>query len=328
MRHLWLLVMTSLLTILIWVVADYSLSDTATLKVYLNPVPSGSADMLVTALRASEEPYEIQVSGKQTIISRLKSRDSLALNIPVSPRESGVYKLTLMEELRSNQNELSEVIVQNVNPPTMTIQVDHNIEVTMPILVQPGSLNYEGPIMIEPTEVLVTISELAYESLPPNERKVLLYPDEYLRTAPRGKHITDSVPLTKMVGDVGVQLDPDSVTLRFKLAEELREETLKSIPIKIEASLDLFNGYNVEVKGLSKGAPFTQPITIEGPSHIVGQLLAERTKIWGVITLSAEDKANPGQYRYLKPRFNLPEGVKLVGDTKPVEIRLVKKDNA
>ena len=328
MRHLWLLVMTSLLTILIWVVADYSLSDTATLKVYLNPVPSGSADMLVTAMRTSEGPYEILVTGKQTIISRLKSRDSLSLNIPVSLRESGVYKLTLVDELRSIQNEMSEVIVQSVNPPTMTIQVDHNIEVAMPILVQPGSLNYEGPIMIEPTEVMVTISELAYESLSPDKRKVLLYPDEYLRTAPRGKHITDSVPLTKMVGNVGVQLDPDSVTLRFKLAEELREESLKSIPIKIEASLDLFNGYNVEVKGLGKGAPFTQPITIKGPSHIVGQLLAERTKIWGVITLSAEDKANPGQYRYLKPRFNLPEGVKLVGDTKPVEIRLVKREGA
>ncbi len=321
MRKLWLIIMTSLLTILTWIVADYSLSDTATIQVQLTPVSGGGNDMRILPVGETEEPFKIQVTGRKTVIAQLKSRDSIAIRVPVSRRASGIYTLRLIDELQGHPGELDDVIVQSVSPPTLDILVDRNKTVMMPIQVQPGSLEYEGPVIAEPTEVAVTISELAYNELPPTDRRVLLYPDEHLRTAPRGKLLTTSVHLTEMVGDYSVSLEPDIVTLRFKLIEELQEETISAVPIKIEASLDMFNGYRVEVR--DAGAVLTRPVTVKGPTQAIEQLRAGQTRIWGVISLTADDKANPGRYRYLTPRFNLPEGVRLVEQPEPIEFRLV-----
>ena len=321
MQQLRLIGMTSLLTILIWVAADSSLSDSASLQVNITPSSGGGSDMRVEATGAYIESFDVQVSGRKATITLLKSREPLTVRVPVSSRGSGLYTLQLIDEVRNHAAELSEVFVQAVTPPTLDIQVDRDKVVTMPVQVLRGSLDYEGPLVVDPTEVEVTISELDYERLDRADRRVVLDPDEYLRTAPRGQLLSTGVPLTPIVGGFNVQLFPESVTVQFKLAEQLQEETLSAVPIKIESSLDIFNEYKVEVR--DAGTILTQPITIKGPIEEIERIRAGEIRIWGVISLTAADKADTGQYRYLTPRFNLPEGVELVTEIEPIEFRLV-----
>ena len=326
MQQLRLFGMTSLLTILVWVAADSSLSDSAALQVNITPFSGGGSDMRVAATGADIKPFDVQVSGRKATIALLKSREPLTVRLPVSSRGSGLYTLQLIDELRSHADELSEVFVQDVTPPTLDIRVDRDKVVTMPVQVLRGSLDYEGPLVVDPTEVEVTISELDYGRLDPADRRVVLDPDEYLRTAPRGQLLSTGVPLTPIVGGFSVQLFPESVTVQFKLAEQLQEETLSAVPIKIESSLDIFNEYNVEVR--DAGTILTQPITIKGPIEEIERIRADEIRIWGVISLTAADKADKGQYRYLTPRFNLPEQVELVTEVEPIEIRLVPRSGA
>ena len=49
--------------------------------------------------------------------------------------------------------------------------------------------------------------------------------------------------------------------------------------------------------------------------------------ILGVISLSAEYLSNPTNFRYSKPRFNLPGDVKVINDPAPLEIRLVPRSD-
>jgi hypothetical protein len=191
------------------------------------------------------------------------------------------------------------------------------------VVVLPGTLEYEVTPVVEPGEVRVTISERAYNELDPGARRIELDPDEHLRTAERGRLLSVPVPLTPLVSGVNVELNPDYVTLRAMLKERLQEASISAVPIKIEASLDIFNDYNVEVK--DAGAILTRPVTIRGPAEMIERIKAGDIRLRGVVSLTAADKADPGRFRYQTPRFILPEGVALVTDPEPIEFRLLEK---
>lgn len=320
-----LLGMTTLLSAMIWLLADYSLTDTAAVQVRIELPAPGPGRMRLTRVDPTLTIVEAQVSGKKAIISQLRAREPISVRLRISDRAAGRYHLNLLDEIKSQESELSNVFVQAINPETMEVNVDRDITRSMPIQIQSaGTLEYETPPRTEVSEVQVTMSELAYRELEakdPTALRVLLDPDEYLRTAPRGVLMTDIVPLKSVVGGYQVQLDPDSVILRFKLQERLKEMTLSAVPIKIEASLDLFNNYEVEVRGA--GPVLTQPITIKGPPEVIERVESGDIRIHGAIALTAADKADPGTYRYRTPRFILPEDVELVGEPADVELRLV-----
>lgn len=325
MQQFRLISMSAMLAILTWVVADQSLISTATLAVNITPIPGGGEDMRVAWVDAVREPFQVQVTGKKAIISSLKAREPLTVRLPISSRSPDEYVLRLVNELASlTAGDLADVIVQSVDPPTMTIQVDRDKVVTMPVSVRRGALDYDVAPVVDPAEVSVTISELAYNKLPAEDRRIIVEPDEYLRTATRGVVHTEPIPLVSMVDNVPVQLDPDTVNVRFKLAEQTRDLAISAVPIKFESSLDIFNEYQVEVR--DAGAVLTRPVTVRGRSEVIERLQAAgEVGFWGTISLTAADKANPNEYRYVTPRFNVPEGVQIVGDVEPVEFRLVPR---
>jgi hypothetical protein len=315
--------LTAALSFLIWIVADYSLSDTVELQLLLEPYPAAS-DMHVDVPDDVQPICEAVVTGKRAVVSTLKSRPQpLLVRVPVGSRTPGEHELNIKEALIAAEGELADIIVQDVNPPTLTIRVDRDKTVTMPVYVRPGTLEYDGPIVVDPTEVSVTMLELEYEQVPAAERRVVIDADEHLRTAPRGELRSVPVPLKGVVWGYSVRLDPEYVTMRFRLAEQLKEKTIPAVPIKIEASLDMFNGYRVDPRKPS--TILTQQITIRGRAEVVDRI-GDAVRVRGVISITSEDKADPDQYRYQKPQFNLPEGVELISDPEPIEFRLVQID--
>ncbi|HRX86927.1 MAG TPA: hypothetical protein P5572_18035 [Phycisphaerae bacterium] len=321
MEQVRLIGLTAALSFLIWIVADYSLSDTATLQLALEPFPA-SSETRVYVRDDSQRICEAVVTGKRALISTLQSQQKpLPVRVPVAIRTPGDHDLDIKEALMSAKGELGDIIVQDVDPPELPIRVDHDKVVTMPVFVRPGTLDYDGPIAVDPTEVEVTMSELDYAKLNPEDRRVVLDPDEYLRTAPRGEFQSRPVPLRSVVGGYSVQLNPDFVTVKFKLSEQLQEMTISAVPIKIEASLDIFNRYRVEVR--EPGTILTQPLTVKARSEVLERIRSDAVRIYGVISVTAADKAELDQYRYQKPQFNLPDGVELASDPEPIEFRLV-----
>jgi hypothetical protein len=325
MQQLRLIGLSSLLTILIWVVADNSLSETASLKVILKPVSGAGEAMRVALLDRAQSSFEVTVTGKKTAITGLKSREPLNLAIQVANRDSGDYTLYLLDELVENTEELSEVMVQGVDPPSMRIQVDWDITVKMPVFLQRGTLRYDF-LEVDPKEVDVKISELAYNALNPADRRVVLKIDDYLETAPRGKLASDSVPITPLIGDIPVTVSPGFVNIQYNLVEQLQELVLPAVPIKIEATPDIFNEFDFDVKEAT--ALLTQSIKIKGPPKPIERIRAGEIRISGQISLSPADKAEPGRFRYATPKFNLPEGVELVSDAEQIEFRLIPRKPA
>jgi len=323
MEQVRLIGLTAALSFLIWIVADYSLSDTVQLQLQIEPYAS-AREIHVDVPDDAQRVFEAVVTGKRAVIATLKSRQPLLVRVPVTNRSSGEHELNIKEALATAEGELAEIIVQDVNPRELPILVDRDMTVSLPVFVRPGTLDYDGPIVVDPTEVNVTVSELEYAQIPAADRRVVLDPDEYLRTARRGELQSQSVPLKSVVGGYGVQLDPDFVTVKFKLAEQLNEMTISAVPIIAQASLDIFNRFRVDVR--ESGAIVTRSIKIRGRNDVLERIRTNAVRVSGVINLTSADKADLDKYRYQKPQFNLPEGVELISDPEPIEFRLVPLD--
>ncbi|MCB9850859.1 MAG: hypothetical protein H6817_09165 [Phycisphaerales bacterium] len=328
MQQLRLVSLSAVLALLIWVVADYSLTDTAKLQLRLEP-NAASHDMRVIVDDLTLLNCEAVVTGKRAVVNALRVKQPILATISVGVRSSGNTQLDLVESLRHTSGDLAQVIVQEVDPPTLPVRVDRDKTVMMPLEVRPGSLEYEGPIVVKTTdtrvpisEVTVTISELEYEQLAPEDRRVVLNLDNLLGTSQRGVPSEDIVPLPNIVGGYTVHLNPDAVLIEYQLAEQLQEMTISAVPIKIEASPDIFNSYRVEVR--DAGTILTQPVTIRARAEVLDRVRNDDDyRITGVIELTAADKDTSGQYREFTPRFNLPPGVKLASAPEPIEFRLV-----
>ncbi|GJM25640.1 MAG: hypothetical protein DHS20C16_20550 [Phycisphaerae bacterium] len=326
MQQLRLIGMSSFISLLIWIVADVSMSETETIEVSISVKAVGIDDMHVEKVSPTEDAFAVKFTGAKSAIANLNRSGPLRVELPISERASGIYTLKLDSELSADAIRFPDVIVQDVKPPTMEIQVIRDKTETMKIKVVHGSLEYDTEPTVDPVEVSVKLSELDLENIPNESRIVILNADEHLRTAERGKLLEKVVPLVPIVNNFSVQLDPEYVTLRAQLKEQFRKETLPAVPIRIEASMDIFNAFDVEVR--DAGAILTQTITIKAPTEIIERILAGEKKVHGVISIAAEDKANPDEFRFATPRFSLPAGVSLVGEPELIEFRLVtrKKD--
>jgi hypothetical protein len=311
------------LAVLTWIVADQSLTDTMTIRVKVLPVAAGSADMRVTIAQERVEPFEVRITGKKAVLNPLKAREPITVRIPITDRPSGQDELRLAEEIEQHPGELSGVAVQDVTPPLLTILVDREKSVDLPVQLGRGALDYDGPVTVEPASAKVLMSELAYAKLAPEERRILINPDEFARTARRGALVSENVPIPAVLAGMPIKVTPDVAKIRFKLKDNLQEATLSAVPIKVEASLDVFNEYNVELR--DGAALLTQSITVKGRPEVLDRIRAGDLRVVGVVPLTAADRAFPGKFRYFTPRFNLPEGVELVGTPDPIEIRLVPR---
>ncbi|HNO76872.1 MAG TPA: hypothetical protein PKN33_02340 [Phycisphaerae bacterium] len=325
MQQLRLIGLSSFISLLIWVVADVSMSETETIKVWISAKAVGIDDMHVEKVSDDDTTFDVTFTGPKSAIASLRQSAPLRVEIPISPRASGVYTLKLDSELSADASRFPDVIVQEVKPPTMEVQVIRDKTVKMLIKVTHESLKYDTEPVVEPSEVSVKISELDLAQIPEDSRRVYLDADEHLRTAERGKMLEKVVPLRPEVADFPVQLDPEYVTLRARLKEDLREETLAAVPIRIEASMDIFNAFNVEVR--DAGAILTQTITIKAPIEVIERIHAKEDKVYGVISIGAEDKTNADEFRFVTPQFSFPPGVSLVGEPELIEFRLISRKN-
>ncbi len=325
MQQLRLIGMSSFISLLIWIVADVSMSEKETIKVWISVKAAGADDMHVEKTESNQSTFEVDFTGPKSAIAKLRQSAPLRVEIPITPRASGVYTLKLDSELSSDPNRFPDVIIQEVKPPTMEYRVIRDKTMTMPIEVVHSELEYDTEPIVEPSEVSVTLSEIDLEAIDPESRRIFLDADEHLRTAERGKLLEKVVPLRPVVEGFSVHLDPEYVTLRAQIKEQFRVETLPAVPIRIEASMDIFNAFDVEVR--DAGAILTQTINIKAPAEIIERIRAGESKVHGVISLGADDKTNPDEFRFVTPRFSLPTGVTLVGEPELIEFRLVSRKN-
>ncbi len=331
MAQIKLIAMTVGLTALIWVFADQLLRESDELLVHVRFTSAGPPGMSVRTPDDRTASFRVRVSGPRRIIAKKAAGGSLGVDLPVTERKTGRYTLNMFEELRKLQGPFDDMSIESVIPEMLDILVDNMVTVEMEVrLRETESFDFEIDPTVEPTQVRVTISELALRGLPPDipgippdQRYVALNINRHLAKFPVGTLFSRDVMLEHRVAGANVRIEPPEVRLVAQLAQRRKETTIPAVPINFQGSATVLNRYFIEQRD-----PFTlltQPITVRGPAEAIDRIASGQTKVFGIITLTTPPADQVGKFQDAVPRFSLPSGVELVGSPDPVEFRLVPR---
>lgn len=322
MQQVKLITVTGVLTLLIWTTANQLLSESIEIQVTVEPAPTGDARMMVATDPPDQHTFRVRLVGPRRIVDQVRKGGLGPVSLPVRDLPNGVYPIDVKEQLSGHSDQFHGLRIEAVEPAVVNVVIDHLVTTMMPVQIERGGLEYEVPPTVEPAEVEVEISELALGELEPAKRRISLDVAALLRHRPKGQALEiPGVRLTPEVGGVDVRLAPNTVTVFATLRERSKTATIAAVPVHAAASFEVFSRFRIETRDGS--TLITRAITVRGPPEAVDRLVAGGTRATGLIVLTGELAAVPGEYHELEPIFDLPAGVELAGPVAPVEFRLI-----
>jgi len=328
MAQLKLITMSALLTVLVWVSADQLLTESATLQVTFEPVAAAGESYTVSLPTGRTQNFQIVLSGPPKAIAQLRETPPATVPLPIETRTTGRVSIKIIDVLLKNPAQFPGLTAESVAPEYLEVVVDREITVSLPVWVDPGTLDYDVDPSVEPDHVQVTISQRRFKAVPAEKRRLVLQAKNLLRNKPKGQLLSFPVPLEAKVDGIDVkEVTPARVDLRATVRELRVTDTIPAVPIRVAGSVDLWNEFRVDLG--DRSTLLTQPITVRGPAEIVARLVAGDIKVTGLIALSRHDTLGPGRDRAKRPVFvGLPPGVELADpDTiECIEFRLVREE--
>lgn len=325
MAQLKLVAMSAVLTIIVWVSADQLLTESATIRIAIDPRPVAS-NTYTARLADPEEKVLVEVSGPQKTIARLRETPLTEITLPIERLTTG--DVELLDALEHHWAKPLGLVVNSVIPKYLTVVVDHQITVAVPVWVDPGTLDYDVDPSVEPDRVQATISAELFEAIPQERRRVVLDAEKLLRNKPAGELLSFPVPLEAKIDGVDAAVLPAQVTLRANVRQQHITDTIAAVPIHFAGSVDLWEEFRIELR--DHGTLLTQPIAVRGPAELVARLVAGDLKVTGLIALNRDDAMNTGGFRVKRPTFvGLPHKVELANPAAipNVEFRLVRSES-
>ncbi len=327
---------TIFLTILIWAAADQLVTETDDIRAKIRVVAVTNSNLVVQPLRGAPELFSIRISGRQSEVRKLRDQGILRLNLTIDEfhtleSEIGLRKLHLRDEIQGIP-ELAGCVVQSVEPPTLDVSVDRRIEVSIPVRLRPGAMDYAVDPTLDIDSVRATLLQSRYDELKDSNPNIVVDAESYLREQPEDQPLRFSVPLPlKAETDVGtlaiMSIVPDSVTLRATLRLRLVHDTIPAVPIKFLVSHTVNNRYLIEFR--DPNPILTLSVDVIGPQDAVDKLKSGEEKIFAMINIGTPNAFADGSYQFLKPEFNLPPGVTLQDNQRTeVEVRLIPRSQS
>lgn len=319
-----LLMVTAVITLLVWFYAAQLDTTQESAPVLLTVVPPPESDLYVRA----DEGFPIRVSvrllGPNAAMRMLRSRlagEPLAVRWPVPPETpTGRRRIRTTEILASHPlfDELGLRVIGAV-PEMITIDVDRYLRHTVTVQPKVNAYRVLGEPSADPPRVQLRLLESQWRNRLADLQTIPLLLDPYLRNQPEGRPLEFDVPLPTLLEGLPVLPDPPHVRVRVVLKERTMERSLAPVVLKFAVSPELWESYRIELP--DKGA-LTREVRVVGPEEIVARL--EPQDLLGIIDVSLADARLQGEATIIRAaHIVLPPGVELVGDPPEVEFRLV-----
>jgi hypothetical protein len=276
---------------------------------------------------------DLKLTGPQQALERVKER--LTSNIPRGLPTIDLGTLAVGKKQQVNildhiQNmdlfKSNGVTVQDVQPPTISVNVDSLVHVTLPVQVPTTVNNLSPDSHFEPPNITVSGPESLLKSLAASgELKAYanLVGNADLKT--EGQHTINSVPivLSPQLPEGKLRIDPSQVKADFRVRAADVPYTIQNMPITVNAAPSTIHNFDLVLSG---GESIT--ITVTGPQEQIDAMKAKTVPFSAVLEVSQEDSsitASPSK----KLTYFMPPGVKVspADLNRTVEFKLTRRDN-
>ncbi len=320
----------AVITLLIWVYADLEMSEprefTATLRLTMSKAQQtiivGDADTAVT----------FSVKGSRRALAQFErwlTDNDAVIEIDVSEYSPENYAIPVVKIL----NDAPEIIrhgleVQTAAPTTLEFQVDRLESREVRVEFDYDGATLAGDAEIDPPTVTVTAAASDWRQISrlPEEPEIrTAYQD--LSMVPPGNE-ERRLTLVASIGDVPVQLSPQTVTVKFQVVQPTDTRTI-NVPVRILSPVEwATDGTWVEYVLQKKHTdiPWRVEITIAGPKDDLRELRPE--DVHAFIVLKDGDKDALESWLERTVQVQLPAHLKLrvVGEMPSFEFKLVRRE--
>ena len=278
------IIIVTVVTILIWLIAEVNTRETATMTATIEFTPPGKGEFLVMPKKIN---VELNAEGPPKVIQKLNRRIRDVIEFPISG-QGGLQKIddlpTALMELESIRTtgasilsadpNNTEVQVEELVTRTATVrallpagstvenvQVNQDIEVTLPAT--------DAARLPQPLIVDAEIDQSVVEQLVPGLHTI----EETVRL-PRDLGIFDSATFS-----------PPKVEVTFRLVSRVKTIAVERVRVQINSAPEDFGEYLVKLP-----EQFLHDVQVEANEDIVAKLEKAECQVFAVVYLSTSDK--------------------------------------
>ncbi|GAB5497083.1 MAG: hypothetical protein Phyf2KO_21630 [Phycisphaerales bacterium] len=290
-------VIVSLVSVLIWIVAEGESLSTDRVEVVIRLVSEGDdIAMRPTAESGWTGRVTVEMEGSTAEVSRLhdRLRDPLAFapgapGVPITP---GAHTIDIATVLR--QAELVQgtgVSIVTVEPETVDVLIDRvewqqfDVQVDVPDLASASS-----PVA-DPRRVRVLVPSLLADSIGDTQTlKASLTQEQVDALVVGQRNIVPNVPVelpTQLSGHPFVRIEPERVNVTVTLDNREDSVTLDNVPVQIQKPAFESERWIVLVDEQDQ---LLESVTVTGPSDLIEQIRSGELTIFATVVLTLDDR--------------------------------------
>lgn len=290
-------VVVSLVSVLIWIVAEGESLSTERVEVVVRLV-SDSSD---TAMRPTADNgwtgrVVLELEGSTAEVSRLREllRDPIGLNPgdPGVPVEPGQHTLDIADVLRQSEVfEGSGVSLSSVEPETADVLIDRVQWRQFEVAVNVPDLASASSPVADPRQVRVLVPSLVAGQIS-NLRSLTasLTSDQVAGLKVGERNVIPNVPIDlpeALANHPFVRATPDRVSVTVTLENREDSITLNNVPVQIRRPAFEAERWTVQVDPQDH---LLQNVTVTGPSDLIEQIRNQQLTIFASVVLTLDDR--------------------------------------
>lgn len=291
------LVVVSLVSVLIWIVAEGESISRERVEVSVRLV-DGEGGVVIRALDAGAWSGRVLVGleGSTTEVSELRDRlrETLVFRPgdPGVPLEPGRHALALLDVLRQSRvMEGSGVTVVSVEPETVGVMVDRVAWQSLDVRVDVPDVASTSSPVAEPRKVRAQVPSLLADQF--SQIRTLtakLTPDQISQLELGRRNVVENVPVELPI-DLAmhpfVRLDPERVSVIVTLESRQDSVTLANVPVQVRWPAFESERWLVTVNPEDH---LLESVKVTGPSELIQQIRSGRLTIFATVVLTLDDR--------------------------------------
>ncbi|MFG0328761.1 MAG: hypothetical protein ACF8PN_02575 [Phycisphaerales bacterium] len=326
------ILVVSLITLLIWLYAEgQKLAVLTRSDVRVEIVASENSDLIVRPA-APDRRFSIRIEGPTGALDELEEQLAQAIRVPIGRYEAPSeprpepYTISMLETFRRHPIFAGRgVSIRSVDPDTLTYSVDRWVAQDLEVQVAPlGSVQLDGPPVVEPSRATVQVAESVLRQLDPNTLHLVATPEssDSIARLPEGEASTVDARLSlPAVADRSlVKISNPAAQLTLTVKSQRVELTKNAVPIHlIMTPLDVAQ-YTVELE-----RPVIDSLELSGPSDVMAKIERGEIRVIGLLRLTSDDLVR-GVTEKTVSFDHLPSGVTVISDPYTATFQIRRRD--
>lgn len=277
------IVFVTLLAVIIWVWSATRTENIRNISTTLHfKAPEGSS----ATITPESKPVRLTFRGPRASIDVVEELCAHGLQIPISLEDGDatINATTTVNALDAFR--ISGAVVTAADPNSFTINVQSLVTVEASVQFSLPSVQVSGDVTVDPSTVMLQIPRGIRNSMPEAITVTAVVDDAVLAKLEPGIVHTESatIALPDFLEGKGILVEPNRVSLSFKIQSKTDKTTLPQVRVLIAAPAEDFSEYSVSLP-----IKIIPNVSIEADKELIASIASGDVTVYAFVRLASRD---------------------------------------